>query len=1480
MYTNVIKIRKCIRKIEAMILAVMITATSLPFTVTAAENNSKQEVATESNVESVQETESETVIESVQETETEGTSENESETEEETVTEQEETSTEEVTTLEAHSVEYSIQTEVAGYKIKLEAYDGVFPEGEVLSLSATQIEDQEILDEIDSQISNVCEGEFKQVSFDIKVLNAAGEELQPDRSQYIDNEDITPIQLSIEFANDEIEGEVEVFHFADDLSSMECLVSTVDGDEVTVEPEHFSVFTIIASNDGSYYKNLKAPVGYRTYIEWMPNSTAGLRRLQKIYVYAKEGEQISFGSSSFINLSKPEVEKSLRDSFGYNVGTAYSKASIAVTLPYDSAVMQEEKEASYRIYGSSTNPTTVISQIENSKSYGDTNIYLFEKEEVGNVNDDSANTSVPGTIYNWQQEALGAKNADNPGGYTPISFTAPVTGVYTFRFFGTQYTEVKVAIKAKKTDAFPQASRNYVGAWDITVTPDASTTTPITGRTYTDALIWTIGDNVSANEKIMNESVYALTKDGFEYKVDFDGMDPFGFVFYTNKRGFLVSSDDHEDGHYRSLARSVKSKRNQLDDLIEMGVHLNSTPTTDKDESYFITFEKADEELLTHYTGHSKLADNASIGTNPDLYTDFKFVGLNSDEDDKGTEGYGGYFSFNYDQITDRSEHSGKILPSTYEIVIDFTGNKILEKEYGYTAGKHNEVILSNTLVNGVNEIFWNGKDEYGNVVIGGDEPGISYNIVSFNVKAGEVHFPLLDVENNRFGIKIEMQNNISGIDKSKIYYDNSDSDEYGKNMGDKKEKLTGVPSQTGAMIFSNNAGDYCAIDVWADYRVGTPIEKYKFTLIKHDNTKAFFRVKTAWQYFYDTIDGNRHFDASDPLPRTAEVVLQYRIVDKSLNQKTEGIGGVNTASPDWQVNDTGEGKAWQIYSGPVTVSLQTGDSTHNVQTIDLHPTATASFNDTSAEGSYKSVTIKSYRTEDNTDPLTNDHYHYEASEGLCEFTGLPLHPINSGSYDLSKFYQYRVVDISNTSLESYVKDELFDRIEAVDIPDGASHVTKDIYLEETLDYRYIGATEFNLEFDQLWNDSAMTSQWLNKNRPKAVRVAVLYGIPLYEDTDKSTEYDITTEKGYYGEDVKVVWRKIQQIEYLTLYENGASCTDSKGEVRKLSLVSSGDGSYAAYFPVWKYMANGDPYFYKIRPVSYSMDDGVTFTEIEYKDKGKIVPKQSLPEFYGVDNDPDDPVKGKYHIVFYEEDVEEKAGNPVLYPRAVKFTDIPEIGEIEVTKTDEANKPILGSAASYEITNIAGKKLMFTLDSEGQYTYEGLDGEAGLPSDATDVIATSTVDSIVHASGLPLNEYRIHEVNAPDGYQLSASSLRVATTDFLYDSSATSDYKFYLCKKNQIDKKISNSSHSPEPGLDLPIDPKSASGDIDGNGTNAETFKANASRLSESKDTTVKKLPKTGGLTGSLIAMILGFFMIGYGIYLTKPTKKKRNNRN
>ena len=179
---------------------------------------------------------------------------------------------------------------------------------------------------------------------------------------------------------------------------------------------------------------------------------------------------------------------------------------------------------------------------------------------------------------------------------------------------------------------------------------------------------------------------------------------------------------------------------------------------------------------------------------------------------------------------------------------------------------------------------------------------------------------------------------------------------------------------------------------------------------------------------------------------------------------------------------------------------------------------------------------------------------------------------------------------------------------------------------------------------------------------------------------------------------------------------------------------------------------------------------------------------------------------------------------------------------------------------------------MFTCDSEGKYTYKGLEDDPSLPADASKIIKTSTVDSKVHADGLPLHESSVHEVEAPKGYVLSSTSIDIIVPDFMSSSSTVDGFKIYLCQRDQKDSKLP--IPSPEP-----TDPPSKSDDIDGTDVNEDALVTNTSSANVNKDITADKLPKTGGLMGSLLAMMLGIFMIGSGIYLIKPSKKQRNNR-
>ena len=73
--------------------------------------------------------------------------------------------------------------------------------------------------------------------------------------------------------------------------------------------------------------------------------------------------------------------------------------------------------------------------------------------------------------------------------------------------------------------------------WDITVRSIASPGTPIGGRVYTDYLAQITGGNGAANR--VQSTVWAVTNDGFQYRIDLRGLDPNGFILYGNTVGFL-----------------------------------------------------------------------------------------------------------------------------------------------------------------------------------------------------------------------------------------------------------------------------------------------------------------------------------------------------------------------------------------------------------------------------------------------------------------------------------------------------------------------------------------------------------------------------------------------------------------------------------------------------------------------------------------------------------------------------------------------------------------------------------------------------------------------------------------------------------------------------------------------------------------------------------------------------------------------------
>ena len=157
----------------------------------------------------------------------------------------------------------------------------------------------------------------------------------------------------------------------------------------------------------------------------------------------------------------------------------------------------------------------------------------------------SCRTSQPGTglIANRAQEKAGP----GAGGWTPCVFTAATTGIHTVAFTGAAglgasgdtgsgYTSPDAVLEP--TGDF-QKLWSSVQAWELRVVPAASTT-PIPGRVFT----YVLAGFTAGNNRPVSTTMWLTTLDGYRYRVETNGFDPNGFVFYGNSRGFLDAAGE------------------------------------------------------------------------------------------------------------------------------------------------------------------------------------------------------------------------------------------------------------------------------------------------------------------------------------------------------------------------------------------------------------------------------------------------------------------------------------------------------------------------------------------------------------------------------------------------------------------------------------------------------------------------------------------------------------------------------------------------------------------------------------------------------------------------------------------------------------------------------------------------------------------------------------------------------------------------
>ncbi|NJL01606.1 MAG: DUF11 domain-containing protein [Spirulinaceae cyanobacterium SM2_1_0] len=355
---------------------------------------------------------------------------------------------------------------------------------------------------------------------------------------------------------------------------------------------------------------------------------------------------------------------------------------------------------------------------------------------------------------------------------------------------------------------------SYISAWDVTVRSSGAAQT---GRVYADYFAW----NVGGNGRSLNSAVTVLTSDGFQYNVDLNGIDPFGFIFFANNKGFRDSSGD-------PIFRSIQFVGGNPGTLPPgFSVHPPNAPDTADDVTHKLFINPPDPTLPTSAASASGTIDLLVPFVAPQPPANLAFTGIEGTAGQAGTDPLGGNFSF---------DNLGPTATAT--IILDIDGND----NYGDPIDR----VLTSVAPPGANTVFWDGLDGFGNRVPASNVP---YG-VEVRLAIGETHFPFIDPENNPNGLIIERLT-APGSDRFDVYYDDrntGESDDFSLCAGGEvggivcegtppnpRSALAGVPSVGGAHSWSSDFGDRRGMDTWANFSAPPTVVEDLVTLREAD---------------------------------------------------------------------------------------------------------------------------------------------------------------------------------------------------------------------------------------------------------------------------------------------------------------------------------------------------------------------------------------------------------------------------------------------------------------------------------------------------------------------------------------------------------------------------------------------------------------------------------------------------------------------
>ncbi|TCC87866.1 T9SS type B sorting domain-containing protein [Pedobacter hiemivivus] len=406
------------------------------------------------------------------------------------------------------------------------------------------------------------------------------------------------------------------------------------------------------------------------------------------------------------------------------------------------------------------------------------------------VQGNSGTSTTVGLIKTRAQEVFGPSLTVGDGGYTPYTLVVGPgqEGVWEITFISTSLTAAggNAPIVPVGDELAQNPNGFYIEAFDVSV--KSTTNAIVPGRAFMNVFSGNTS-NVANTYGSFNGIFNVLTRDGYKYTVNANGMQGAAFQFFVNNKGF------------RDLTGNAMYKS-----VVNVGTSAATIPVqnpTAADDATNVThklfFNAPASDLPSAAPSASGSVWLLNTIVTPTL-SNLSFKGVEGTANLSGTNPLGGNFTF-------RTTVAG-----AYQIALDINKNGVFTDVIDRMLTGYATTINTDIVVN------WDGLDGQGVKVLGNTifPPGT----VRVELLSGEVHFPLLDVEKNPGGIIVTRLNGNSPDDK--LYWDDSDIPDSGT-PSNPKRNLAGISSQTNGHKWTDNFGDNNGMDSWG-YIPSTPL--------------------------------------------------------------------------------------------------------------------------------------------------------------------------------------------------------------------------------------------------------------------------------------------------------------------------------------------------------------------------------------------------------------------------------------------------------------------------------------------------------------------------------------------------------------------------------------------------------------------------------------------------------------------------------